>query len=115
MLFRSAGLEIAGFYAGGAQTLTSLSEGDGHSDVIEGSVFDGKRVQFFTSRPEGMMHYSICIYSLDCESKKITVLDYTAGRPELAEGFDYGNPEGYKKQYIEKEQARLDAVWNSKQ
>lgn len=61
------------------------------------------------------MHYSICIYSLDCESKKITVLDYTAGRPELAEGFDYGNPEGYKKQYIEKEQARLDAVWNSKQ
>lgn len=111
----SAGLEIAGFYAGGAQTLTSLSEGDGHSDVIEGSVFDGKRVQFFTSRPEGMMHYSICIYSLDCESKKITVLDYTAGRPELAEGFDYGNPEGYKKQYIEKEQARLDAVWNSKQ
>ncbi len=90
----SAGIEIAGF--------------------TDYDVSSDNSCEFFTSASVGMQHFNQFTYYYDGTTGKITVRDYKAGRPEMEKGWSIETPDAYKKEYIENEQARLDAVWNSK-
>jgi len=49
-------------------------------------------------------------YTYALDGTGIRVVDYSAGEPETEPGWSAENPDGYKAEPIEKEQARLDAL-----
>ncbi len=67
---------------------------------------DGK-VHFTTARAVGMMCFDVFVYRIE-DSGKFTVTDFSAGRPEMMNGFTWETPDGYKKAYIEAEQKRIE-------
>jgi hypothetical protein len=93
-----------------------LSNVPEHGISIAGFVKDGSGsvVSFYSATDAGMQHLNVCNYVLlpsfdpqtgtyDGKQPKIMVTGYTAGRPEL-------EAEGYEQVYIQKEQARLNAL-----
>lgn len=71
------------------------------------SVFlkDGK-VHFTTATGVGMMNFDVFTYRIE-DNGKFTVTDFSAGRPEVMNGFSWDNPDAYKAEYIAKEQKRI--------
>lgn len=74
------------------------------------SIFlkDGN-VHFVTATGVGMMNFDTYTYRIEADGK-ITVTDFSAGYPEMTDGFTWENPDGYKERYIKKEQDRIDAL-----
>lgn len=102
-------------YATGEQeALLDASAGIGISNFDETVSPGTGHLKFFTASDVGMQHFDQYFYDFDLGSKKITVIDFEAGRPEVMNGWDYNNMDAYKKSYIEAEQARVDEAWNSK-
>ena len=69
---------------------------------------DGK-VHFVTAIGVGMMNFDTYCYRIE-DNGKLTVTDFSAGYPEMMEGFSWDNPDAYKEGYIKKEQDRIDAL-----
>ena len=69
---------------------------------------DGK-VHFTTAAGIGMGHYDVYVYRIE-DSGKFTVTDFSAGRPEVMNGFSWENPDAYKPPYIEAEQKRIEEL-----
>ena len=67
------------------------------------------RVHFVTASGVGMMHFDMYTYRIE-EDGTLTVTDFSAGRPEVMNGFTWDNPDGYKQGYIKTEQERIDAL-----
>ena len=99
---------------GEQETLLDASAGIPISDFDETVSPSTGHLRFFTASDVGMQHFDQFFYEFNLSSKKITVIDFEAGRPEVMNGWDYNNMDAYKKAYIEAEQARVDAAWNSK-
>ena len=99
---------------GERDTLLDASAGIPISDFDETVSPSTGHLRFFTASDVGMQHFDQFFYEFNLSSKKITVIDFEAGRPEVMTGWDYNNIDAYKKAYIEAEQARVDAAWNSK-
>ena len=103
-----------------------LGSASGHGILMERFAADDQaapegfaRVLFCSELPQGMGNYDIWLYELlvsdpdadgVSEGPYLRVLDYTAGRPETCDGFDWDAPEAYKTEYIRTEQQRLRAL-----
>ena len=101
------------------QEAVLLSAEDGHGIEIAGLDAEDTIIAFYTEDAVGMGHYDSYRYVLLSVSggvplpngeRNIFVADFTAGRPELMEGFHWEEPEGYKTVYIAKEKQRLAAL-----
>ncbi|RKJ78878.1 hypothetical protein D7X33_09300 [Butyricicoccus sp. 1XD8-22] len=95
-------------------TLVDASAGIEISGFTDYDVSSSHCCEFFSSVGVGMQHFNQFTYYYDDQTGKITVRDYQSGYPEMENSWSVENPDAYKKEYIEREQARLDAVWNSK-
>ncbi len=94
-----------------------LSADDAHGIEIAGLDAEDSIIAFYTENAVGMGHYDSYRYVLlsapsgiplpGGEGKNIFVTDFTAGRPEIMEGFSFENPEGYKMVSISMEMQRL--------
>jgi len=100
--------------AGEQETVLDASAGIPISNFDDTVSPSTGHLKFYTASDVGMQHFDQYFYDFDLGSKKITVLDFEAGRPEVMNSFDFNNPSVYKKPFIEAEQARLDEAWNSK-
>ena len=69
-------------------------------------------VRFYSEEGVGMGHANVYTYALlsNQAGPEIIVMDYEAGRPETEAGWSPENLDGYKHNYIVKEQMRLDAL-----
>ena len=99
---------------GEQETVLDASAGIPISDFDDTVSPSTGHLKFYTASDVGMQHFDQYFYDFDLGTKKITVLDFEAGRPEVMNDFDFNNPSVYKKPFIEAEQARLDEAWNSK-
>ncbi|TEB07920.1 hypothetical protein Psch_01475 [Pelotomaculum schinkii] len=83
-----------------------------HGIDIAGIYTVNSELRFYSEQGVGMGHFNVYIYALLHEESGpvIRVLDYEAGRPGTEAGWSADNMTGYKAAYIEKEQARLDAL-----
>ena len=98
------------------QEAVLLSAEDGHGIEIAGLDAEDSVIAFYTENPVGMGRSDSYRYALLSAAggmpspdggKNIFVSDFTAGRPEVMEGFGWDEPEGYKAVYIAKEKQRL--------
>ena len=98
------------------QEAVLLSSKDGHGIEIAGLDNEDSIIAFYTEDAVGMGHYDSYRYVLLSASggvpllngeKNIYVTDFTAGRPEVMDGFSWDKPDGYKAVYITKEMQRL--------
>ena len=69
-------------------------------------------LRFYSEEGVGMGHANVYTYALlsNQAGPEIIVMDYEAGRPETEAGWSPENLDGYKHNYIVKEQMRLDAL-----
>ncbi|MDP4110283.1 MAG: hypothetical protein Q8878_09685, partial [Bacillota bacterium] len=89
-----------------------LSNDPPHGIDIAGIFGSDSSVCFYSAQDVGMQHFNKYTYVVlsGSENPSIYVMDYEAGRPETEKGWSVQNPDGYKKAYIDKEQARLNAL-----
>ena len=109
---RSGGDQIVMIEHDGTERVL-LSNVPDHGIAIAGFVTSGpgSAVSFYSVEDVGMQHMNIYNYVLlpvfdpqnATKQPEIMVTGYTAGRPEM-------ESEGYQQLYIQKEQARLDAL-----
>lgn len=72
-------------------------------------IDDGYTLEVKSAYSVGMMNYDSFVYHFIPETGELTVIDFTAGYPELEDDF-YKDPSLYKKRHVEAEQKRLDAI-----
>jgi hypothetical protein len=120
LLSRAIGCYIPGMNGMGGDIIVQLQE-DGSEQILLGNDPDhalaiagfttatADTVDFFTASDQGMQNFDIYRYRLLSDGS-IWVTDFEAGRPEMMEGFSFEHLTDYKEAYMEKEQARLDAL-----
>lgn len=118
ILTHKLGRRYAGMIAFGGNAIMRISH-DGSEEHLTpenmdvgaiDSIFlkDGK-IHFITACGVGMMNFDMYTYRIEGNGK-LTVVDFSAGRPEVMNGFAWDNPDGYKEGYIKAEQERIDAL-----
>ncbi len=85
-----------------------MQENPDIADIDSMFLKDGK-VHFVTAEGVGMGNYDMYTYRIE-ENGELTVVDFSAGRPEVMNGFTWENPAGYKDGYIKNEQERIDKL-----
>ncbi len=78
-------------------------------DAIDSIFLKDSKIHFVTASGVGMMNFDMYTYRIE-DDGKLTVVDFNAGRPEVMNGFTWENPIGYKENYINAEQKRIDAL-----
>ena len=76
---------------------------------IDGVFLKDGKVHFTTASDVGMQHFDIYVYRIE-DNGKLTVVDFSAGRPEVMNGFSFENPDAYKPPYIKAEQERIEKL-----
>lgn len=120
LLTRDLGYHVAGMNGMGGDLIVQLQE-NGSERILLGkdpnhgleiagfTAATADTIDFLTAKDQGMQHFDIYRYRLFPDGS-ILVTDFEAGRPETVEGFSYEHPTDYKKAFIDREQARLDAL-----
>ena len=80
-----------------------------NKQCMDGVFLKDGKVHFTTAAGIGMGHYDVYVYRIE-DSGKFTVTDFSAGRPEVMNGFSWENPDAYKPPYIEAEQKRIEEL-----
>gem|GEM_PF-6687216 len=97
---------------GDGRVETLMGNDPPHGIDIAGIDSVNSELRFYSEQDAGMGRLNVYTYALRKGERGpiIRVLGYEAGRPETEAGWSQENPDGYKATYIEKEQARLDAL-----